>query len=110
MVFRTGGGDTDYFKSEGALFVTDNHYKEFLVQNNVFYGTENGSDYRGLINVVADSENVSMTLNNNTFVQNSGKVLMGFIAQKLFWNVDSVSMEQIQTRMNSSTDNIYLKF
>lgn len=51
-----------------------------------------------------------MTLANNTFVQNSGKILLGFALQNLFWNAESVSMEQFQTRMNSSTDSVYLKF
>lgn len=46
----------------------------------------------------------------NTFVQNSGKILLGFAVQNLFWNAESVSMEQFQTRMNSSTDSVYLKF
>lgn len=61
-------------------------------------------------NVTGTIIQVSMTLANNTFVQNSEKILLGFAVQNLFWNAESVSMEQFQTRMNSSTDSVYLKF
>ncbi len=71
-VWNTGHMDQGkLIYSEGSLFLAPNHYGECIIEDNVFYGTENGYESNALLNVwyyTEDGDTVPQ-IRNNTYVQ-----------------------------------------
>lgn len=113
MIFETGFWDTEYYKSEGALQIWPNSYKEFLIKGNVFYGTKGNSDYWGIIHETNGENEIfnspSMVLENNIYIQDTGKTLITFSQNRQMWAAETVSSQQFREEMGTDTDQVYVK-
>ena len=71
-VWNTGHMDQGkLIYSEGSLFLAPNYYGECIIEDNVFYGTENGYESNALLNVwfYEDQGNTVPQIRSNTYVQ-----------------------------------------
>ena len=81
QVWNTGAMDVGkYYYSEGSVVLTLNQYGECLIEDNLFYCTENGITIpptNALLDIYeydyADTENTRPTLANNVYVQHRGR-------------------------------------
>lgn len=79
--------------SEGALHMMPNHYGECVIEDNVFYGTENGHPMNALMNLyLYDFEGMGYVcpqFGNNTYVQYAGRDFAYFyMHQNESWSMD----------------------
>lgn len=86
QVWNTGSMDLGKIVySEGALVMLPNHYDECIIEDNVFYGTENGHTMNALLDIfLYDFEEAGYTrpqLQNNTYVQYAGRNFGDFLMQ-----------------------------
>ena len=83
QVWNTGRMDNGKFVySEGSLHLMPSHYGEFIIEDNVLYGTENGHPLNALMSFyMLDYEGMGYTrpqLRNNVYVQYAGRDLSYF--------------------------------
>jgi len=72
QVWNTGHMDQGkLIYSEGSLVLWSNHYGECIIEDNVFYGTENGYESNALFNIwfYENHHNPIPQIGNNTYVQ-----------------------------------------
>ena len=86
QVWNTGHMDNGkYAYSEGSLVLMPNNYGECVIEDNVFYGTENGHAMNALLDIfLYDFEDAGYTspqLQNNTYVQYTGRNFGDFLMQ-----------------------------
>ena len=86
QVWNTGHMDNGkYAYSEGSLVLMPNNYGECVIEDNVFYGTENGHAMNALLDIfLHDFEDAGYTrpqLQNNTYVQYTGRNFGDFLMQ-----------------------------
>lgn len=79
--------------SEGSLILMPNHYGECVIEDNVFYGTENGCTMNALLDIfMFDYEELGYSrpqFRDNTYVQYSGRNFGDFIYQGgQSWSMD----------------------
>lgn len=93
QVWNTGHfsqGKLNY--SEGAFLAIPNHYGEFIIENNVFYGTEKGHPMNSLLNLFAYTyEYFGCTrpqFGNNIYAQYTGRNFGDFLANSDTWSID----------------------
>lgn len=84
QVWNTGSMDQDkLIYSEGSLVLMPNNYGECVIEDNVFYGTENGHAMNALLDIfLYDFEGAGYTrpqFGNNTYVQYEGRNFGGFL-------------------------------
>jgi len=75
QIWNNGAKDRGkYFYSEGSVVLWPNHYGECIIEDNVFYGTENGYESNGLLNVwfYKDRGDTVPQIRNNIYVQHNG--------------------------------------
>jgi len=76
QVWNTGHMDQGkLIYSEGSVFLSPNHYGECIIEDNVFYGTENGYESNALFNIwfYEDQGNTIPQVGNNTYVQHADR-------------------------------------
>lgn len=91
-IWNNGHMDQEkWLYSEGALFYPPNHFGECIIENNVFYGTENGYESNALLNVwyyTEDGDAVPQ-IRNNTYVQYADRKFGYF---SMYWDDRDVYM------------------
>ena len=115
-IWNTGHMDNGgYFYSEGSIKLYDSHYAEFRIEDNVFYGTENG--YRN--NALFDSGSINLSetimpiLANNTYVQHRGRLFMYLgwdqSEKKFWWTIDDPElMYMVRRYLRDTTSEFYV--
>ena len=94
QVWNTGHMDQGkLIYSEGSLHMMPNHYGECVVEDNVFYGTENGHPMNALMNLyLYDFEGMGYVrpqFGNNTYVQYVGRDFAYFyMNHNEAWSID----------------------
>ena len=76
QVWNTGHMDQGkLIYSEGSVFLSPNHYGECIIEDNVFYGTENGYESNALFNIwfYEDQGNTIPQVGNNIYVQHADR-------------------------------------
>ena len=86
QVWNTGRMDSGkYGYSEGSLVLMPNNYGECVIEDNVFYGTENGHPMNALLDIFLyafeDAGYTRPQLQNNTYVQYTGRNFGDFLMQ-----------------------------
>ena len=82
QIWNTGHMDNGKIHySEGSIVLWPNHYGECIIENNVFYSTENGYESNALLNVwyYTEDGNTVPQIRNNTYVQHSDR-LFGYFS------------------------------
>ena len=84
QVWNTGRMDNGkYVYSEGSLVLMPNNYGECVIEDNVFYGTENGHATNALLDIfLYDFEDAGYTrprFGNNVYVQYAGRNFGDFL-------------------------------
>ena len=106
QIWNTGYWDKGKIMySGGSLSIVDNYYGECIVEDNVFYGTQNGHESNALLHITIYSplgmDSTIPVIRNNTYVQYSGRKLGYF---PMWWdNVED------QSTKNLYIDDPYLK-
>ena len=97
QIWNTGSRDRGgYIYSEGGIFLFASHHGEIIIEDNVFYGTENGHPRNALLNLdFFDSdffnENTVPQLIKNIYVQYAGRDFAYFEMQnEKNWPIDAV--------------------
>ena len=76
QIWNTGHWDNGkYFYSEGSIFLSPNHYGECIIEDNVLYGTENGYESNGLLNIwfYENQDNTIPQIRSNIYVQHADR-------------------------------------
>lgn len=112
-IWNTGRMDNGgYFYSEGALFLTQNNYGEFIIEDNVFYGTENGHTSNGILNFVISRDLTRIVMPscaNNTYIQHRGRYFMYFLSENSAWTIDdSDLMYMVRRYLRDTTSEFYV--
>lgn len=72
QIWNTGHMDSGkYAYSEGSIVLWPNHYGECIIEDNLFYCTENGYESNALLNIwyYTEEGNTVPQIRNNTYVQ-----------------------------------------
>ncbi len=84
QLWNIGHYDNGYaFYADGAIYAMINHHKEFVIADNIIYGTENGPD-NALLNIFAFDYEAKFydytkpRIENNVFVQYKGRRFADF--------------------------------
>ena len=118
QVWNTGSMDNGkYVYSEGALVLLGfNNYGECIIEDNVFYGTENGGEGAGVNGILncpsydyeAYAEYAKPQLRNNTYVQYDGRIFGAFLYHgPEMWAMDD---PQLLTKAGNSLGDTTSKF
>lgn len=114
QIWNTGNRDTGkYYYSEGSITLWPNHYGECVIEKNVFYGTENGYETNGLLNIwfYKDQGNTVPQIGNNIYVQYGGR-LFGFFDMcrpDHIWEIeDSELLTKAAEYLGDTTSEFYI--
>lgn len=112
-IWNTGRMDNGcYYYSEGALLLSQNDYGEYIVEDNVFYGTENGYESDGILNFAISTDLTKMVMPsfaNNTYVQHRGRYFMYFLSKDGAWNIDDPDlMYMVRRYLRDTTSEFYV--
>ena len=115
QIWNTGRMDKGkYAYSEGSLVLMPNHYRECVIEDNVFYGTENGHAMNALLDIfLYDFEDAGYTrpqLQNNTYVQYAGRNFGDFIMQgSETWAMDDPKLlKKAEELLGDTTSRFYV--
>ncbi len=114
-VWNTGRMDRGmYIYSEGSLVsIHECHYGEYLVEDNVFYGTEKGHAMNALMDLFLydyefHNEYTRPALRNNVYVQHSGRNWGDFAMQ--MWETWSIDDPKLLTKVEQYFDDTTSEF
>ena len=115
QVWNTGRMDNGrYYYSESALCIWGSHFSECIVENNVFYGTENGHPAgNALLSPDVYTDEMGYTLpvfQNNTYIQhNSEKLAMFWGHGEEIWYIDKEDdVEKFKDMLGDTTSEFYI--
>lgn len=100
QLWNTGHMDNGKFVySEGSLVMMPNHYGECIIEDNVFYGTEQGHPMNALLDIFSyDFEGGGYTrpqLRGNVYAQYSGRNFGDFLYQNgETWSIDDPDLSR----------------
>lgn len=109
QIWSTGRWDNSgYYYSQGSVFLTDNYYGECVIENNVFYGTENGYEDNALLHIAIDLENYCLpTIRNNVYVQYAGRDFVYFENKDASWAIDDPDAIKAARRLLLDTSSVF---
>ena len=108
QIWNNGAMDRGkYAYSEGAVVLWPNNYGECIIEDNVFYGTENGYESNGLLNVwfYKDRGDTVPQIRNNIYVQHNGSPFGYFdmCRPNHIWEIDDSELLTKATEYLSDT-------
>ena len=109
QIWNTGRMENDgYYYAQGSVVITDNHYGECIIEDNVFYGTENGYEDNALLHIAVDMGNCRLpTIRNNVYVQHEGRDFVYFTSKDASWAIDDPDVIKIARRMLLDTTSAF---
>ena len=115
QIWNTGRiGRDKYYYAEGALCIWGNRFGKCIVENNVFYGTENGYPVANALlspDVYTDETGYTLpVLQNNTYTQHSGGELAMFWGHGAeIWYIDRENdVEKFIEMFGDTTSKFYI--
>ena len=115
QVWNTGSMDQGkLIYSEGSLVLMPNNYDECVIEDNVFYGTENGHAMNALLDIfLYDFEGAGYTrpqFGNNTYVQYEDRNFGDFLMQgSEAWAMDDPELlTKVADLLGDSTSKFYI--
>ena len=96
-IWNTGHMDCgSILYTEAPILVQPNYYKEWIIEDNVIYGTENGYESNALLCLCFNEQdgNTKPMIRNNTYVQYSGRSFGYFNMWRPdhFWSIDDPAL------------------
>ena len=115
QIWNTGRMDNGkYIYSEGTVVFMPANYGEFIVSNNVFYGTEQGHPMNALLDLfIYDYENSDYTkpqFSDNVYVQYSGRNFADFLMDnQTTWGIDDLDLlKKVAELLGDATAEVYV--